>query len=155
MRVLLLNPVAMRLSKDRAPPSTGLCVAVALCLAFGACDRGPQTFPVRGQVVWNGGQPWNGGTVQFTSVADPQQVATGQIGADGSFALVSHFVTGVNARTKPGAVAGEHHVYLDEPAPQVDTDGVVIIKPIVVAKTYLVEPKDNNFTIEARRLGKP
>jgi hypothetical protein len=61
----------------------------------------------------------------------------------------------VNARTKPGAVAGEHHVYLDEPAPQVNTDGVVIIKPIVVAKTYRVEPKENEFTIEARRLGKP
>ena len=45
-------------------------------------------------------------------------------------------------------------MYLDEPAPQVDTDGVVIIKPIVVSKTFRVEPKKNEFTIEAQRLGK-
>ena len=131
------------------------CAAMVLLMAVGGCDRGPQTFPVHGKVVWNNGQPWKGGTVQFTAVADPQQVATGEIAADGTFSLVTHFVSGVNARTKPGAVAGEHHVYLDEPAPQVDTDGVVIIKPIVVPKAYRVETKDNDFTIEARRLGKP
>jgi hypothetical protein len=128
---------------------------MALLAAFSGCERGPQTFPVHGKVVWNGGQPWKGGTVQFTAVTDPQQVATGEIAADGTFSLSTHFVSGANARTKPGATAGEHHVYLDEPAPQVDTDGVVIIKPIVVEKTYRVEPKDNEFTIEARRLGKP
>ena len=131
------------------------CAALGLLMALCGCDRGPETFPVHGKVVWNNGQPWTGGTVQFTAVTDPQQVATGEIAADGTFSLATHFVSGVHARTRPGAVAGEHHVYLDEPAPQVDTDWVVIIKPIVVAKTYRVEPKENEFTIEARRLGKP
>ncbi len=131
------------------------CAATALLVAFAGCDRGPVTFPAHGKVVWNGGQPWKGGTVQFTDVTNPQQVATGEIAADGTFNLVTHFVSGVKARTKPGAVEGEYHVYLDEPAPQVGTDGVVIIKPIVVSKTYRVEPQENEFTIEARRLGKP
>jgi hypothetical protein len=129
--------------------------AAILLLALGAgCDRGPQTFPVQGKVVWSDGRPWKGGTIQFTDVTNPQQVATGDIGPDGSFTLQTHFVSGVKGQTKPGAVAGEYHVYLDEPLPQVDTDGVVIIKPIVVTQTYKVEAKANDFTIQVRRPGK-
>lgn len=132
-----------------------LRLAILTVAVVVGCNRGPRTFPVQGKVVSRGGKAWSGGMIQFTSVADPQVVATGEIQPDGTFRLVTHYAAGTNAKSKPGAVEGEHHIYLDEPLPQVDTDGVVVIRPIVVSKTYRVESKENEFTIEAQRLGKP
>ena len=117
------------------------------------CNRGPQTYPVHGKVVNRDGKNWQGGTIQFTSVSDPKIVAKGAIGSDGTFTLQTHFVTGTTARTKVGAVVGEHNVYIDEPAPQTQ-EGIIVIKPVVVSKTYHVEPKENVFAIQADRLGK-
>src|SRR5262249_3000951 len=87
---------------------TGLAGVVGLCLLFSGCagsDAGkPKVAPVSGKVTKKGGQPLTHGDITFTpSEGGSGQIATGQIGPDGSYTLTT-FNTG------DGAVLGKHKV---------------------------------------------
>jgi hypothetical protein len=94
-------------------------LAGLLVLALGgltSCgQRGPQTFPVQGKVVFKGkggnvGQ-LAGGNVRFQSIADPNLTAVGEIADDGSFALGSY----IKDKGYPGVPAGEYKARVDPP----------------------------------------
>ena len=118
-----------------------LVVALAWAI-LGGCDEKvqlPQTYPVRGRVVYKGSGPVAGGVVQFQARSDPRLLINGETDADGNFALT----TQVSDRKLPGAVVGEHQVTVVPPMPADQS-----VEPIVVPKSYVVEAKDNFFTIE-------
>ncbi len=76
-------------------------VAAALAWAIlGGCGEKvqlPQTYPVRGRVVYKGGSPLAGGVVQFQARSDPRLLTNGETDADGNFALTTH----VGRRCRP------------------------------------------------------
>ena len=71
-----------------------------LLLLAGCGSRGPRTYPVTGEVVFEDGVALQGGIVEFTAV-EPEISSSGRIGPDGKFRL-----TTINEGD--GAVAGEH-----------------------------------------------
>ena len=78
-------------------------VRVLLCgllLLAGCGSRGPRTYPVTGEVVFEDGVALQGGLVEFTAV-EQEISSSGRIGPDGKFRLTT--------RTEgDGTVAGEH-----------------------------------------------
>jgi hypothetical protein len=130
-------------------------MVLTLC-SFVGCAKEPETYPVKGKVVFKGtNKPWPGGTLTFQQVADTGVVATGEIQKDGTFTLTTHFSVRNKAKQKPGAPAGEYKVWVEEAQPQTGPDGQLVIDPIVVGKNYTVEPKENDFLVEALRAGRP
>lgn len=130
--------------------SWGLAGALAAILAAGcssAGPAGPTTYPVRGKVVYPGGQPWTGGRVTFRSVRDPSIVAAGDIQADGDFTLTTHYTAAGQAYTKPGAVAGEHTVTVEPPGAPVKR-GESKTPPIALPRKYQIEERENSLTLE-------
>lgn len=71
-----------------------------LLLLAGCGSRGPRTYPVTGEVVFEDGVALQGGIVEFTAV-EPEISSSGRIGPDGSFRLTT-------VSDGDGAVAGEH-----------------------------------------------
>jgi hypothetical protein len=132
-------------------------IAVILGAIIGcssAASTGPATYPVQGKVVSPGGQPWTGGLVTFRSTSDPGMMASGEIQADGSFTLTTYYVVAGQARTKPGAVAGEHTVTVEERQIPAARGAVNKISPIILNKKCRVEVKENSLLIEVPRPGK-
>ncbi|MBC7820273.1 MAG: carboxypeptidase regulatory-like domain-containing protein [Planctomycetaceae bacterium] len=70
-----------------------------LLLMAGCGSRGPRTYPVTGEVVFEDGVALQGGIVEFTAI-EQEISSSGRIGPDGTFRL-----TTVN--DGDGAVAGE------------------------------------------------
>src|SRR3954464_3770610 len=89
---------------------TGIAAVVGLCFLLAGCGGGPsdkpKVAPVSGKVTQKG-KPLTTGDVLFTPSGGPDgaagQVATGQIGPDGTYRLTT-FNTG------DGAVLGTHKV---------------------------------------------
>jgi hypothetical protein len=121
----------------------------------GCTELGPITYPVRGKITSQDGKPWAGGMVNFKSARDPGMLATGEIQADGSFILTTYYVEAGRAKTKLGAVAGEHTVTIVEPGPPEGQGRVNRVKPIILARKYHIEAEDNSLTIEIPKPGKP
>jgi hypothetical protein len=121
----------------------------AVLLAGCSDGTGLKTYPVSGKVVGPGGKPWAGGRVTFTSVADQQVRATGEIGPDGGFALTTYVVVNGQAKTQAGAVAGEHTVTLEPAGGKVDRDGESKTPPLTAAKKAVVGERNNDLTVEA------
>ncbi|MFM9966543.1 MAG: carboxypeptidase regulatory-like domain-containing protein [Planctomycetaceae bacterium] len=71
-----------------------------LLLLAGCGSRGPRTYPVSGEIVFEDGVALQSGLIEFTAV-EPEISSSGRIGPDGSFRL-----TTIN--DGDGAVAGEH-----------------------------------------------
>jgi hypothetical protein len=124
-----------------------LFAGTAGCLAGGS-SGGPATHPVQGKVVSAKGKPWAGGLITFRSVSDPSLVATGKIQAGETFTLETHYLVDGLPRTKPGAVAGEYSVTVQEPGAKLDRDGNPVPPPLVLSKKYRVEPGENPLVIE-------
>ena len=145
-------------------------MAIVLCLAAGCSKRStlPETYPVRGKVVFQGGQPVRGGSVQFRSQNDARVSATGEIHPDGTFTLYSFGAGGHST----GAIAGPHRVtvtavlegrpprVIASPHPRiapasagrsamssVSTITVPDTVTVTLPDVYVVQPEDNNFTI--------
>jgi hypothetical protein len=126
--------------------------------AFAGCSRGssegPTTYPVQGKVVAPGGKPWTGGRIAFQSVSDPGTRATGEIRSDGTFTLETSYLVEGKPRSRPGAVAGEHTVAVEEPGTTFDRDGNPTTPPHMLRQKYRVEEKENSFVIETPRAPK-
>ncbi len=122
-----------------------LAAAALAGIVLGGCAQKvnlPQTYPVRGRVIYKGGGPLAGAVVQFQARSDPRLLTNGETDADGAFTLT----TQVGGHKLPGAVAGEHQVTVVPPMPADQS-----AEPIVLPQPYTVEAKDNFFTIEVDR----
>ena len=145
-------------------------VAIVSLLAAGCSKRStlPETYPVRGKVVFQGGQPVRGGSVQFRPQEDARVSANGEIHPDGTFTLYSFAAGGHSS----GAIAGPHRVTVTAvlegrpprviaspyprmaPAsggrsatPSIPTITVPDTVTVTLPDVYVVQPKDNSFTI--------
>lgn len=123
-----------------------------LALLFGAagCSPAPtlpKSFPARGTVVYKGGQPVKGGTIEFKSDADPLLRVVGQIDDHGAFRL-----TTIKDAQTDGAPEGEYTVIVTPPRPAHAPGDMAAahrpITPIALEQTYKVEAKENTFKIE-------
>jgi hypothetical protein len=121
-----------------------LVLGTALILTGNAgCGSGiPQTYSVKGKVLWKGGKPVEDGRIEFQSMSDPSLRATGEIDSDGSFTLTTH----KDGKTRQGAIEGQHKVIVE---PDVGDDEPAIV--IVLPKPYTVEVRENDFKIEIEK----
>jgi hypothetical protein len=118
----------------------------ALVLLAAGCTSGgalPQTFPARGTVVYQNGKPMAGGSVEFTTTADPLLRVVGTVADDGTFTLTS---VKDNARAD-GAPPGEYRVVV-QPPPVNDPRGGVPgahkgVPAITLPALYRLEAKEN------------
>jgi hypothetical protein len=100
----------------------------------------PKLYPVSGKVVAPPGKLPGRSMIQFTP-KDASLMVQGPIAADGSFSLKLLF----HKQVLSGATEGPHRVTVipvsDEgPGPSIE-----------IKKPYIVEPKENNFTIQLDR----
>lgn len=119
-----------------------MTMAVFLFAPLGCQKRPtlPETYPVRGKVVFQGGRPVIGGGVRFESQIDPAVTAFGEIGPDGGFSLHS-FNAGVRAS---GAIAGPHRVLVTAP---IDQNQSMSFPPTSLSTPCVVKAGDNEFTL--------
>jgi hypothetical protein len=149
------------------PKTLTILVGVALLCTVGCSKRSslPETYPVRGKVVFQGGQPVRGGAVWFQPQNDPHVSTSGEINPDGTFTLHSSRAGGHS----PGAIAGPHRVTVVAalegrsraqvsphlPRPPGDSSGTASLPTITVPETrtvtlpdtFTVQPGDNDFTL--------
>jgi hypothetical protein len=120
--------------------------AGALLLVGCASSKLPKTYPAGGSVVYQGGQPMKGGSIQFRSTADPDLRVTGKIKEDGTFTLE----TMKDRERAAGAPEGEYKVSImqplegDHPALEGKHKGV---PPIELSAPYTVKAEKNEFKI--------
>jgi hypothetical protein len=126
-------------------------VAALLSDVAGCSGEGPVTYPVTGKVESAGGETWAGGTITFQSVSAPEMLASGEIEADGSFTLTTHYVMAGQAKTRAGAVAGEHTVTLQPPEEARGRGKDKKTKPSVLSKKYHIEMGPNALVVQAPR----
>jgi hypothetical protein len=123
------------------PGWTLLEVAAAALVGIVCCGCGIKTYPVKGKVVFKGGQPVTDGRIQFQSTTDPQMKGLGDIDKDGSFSLTTY----VEAKTASGAPAGTYHVVVELERPT---------RVVALPSAYTVEPGENDFTIVIEKPGR-
>jgi hypothetical protein len=115
-------------------------LSVLFAAGCGSSAGLPKTYPAGGSVVYKGGVPMKGGSIQFTTLSDPLLRIFGEIQLDGTFTLQ----TLKDKARSSGAPEGEYQVIVIPPL-QGEHRGV---PPINLPKPYKVEAKDNQFKIE-------
>ena len=128
-----------------------LCQGMTLLLIVGCATKEemPKTYVVQGKVMLKNGKPLAGGFITFTSVANDEQRAYGDIGKDGTFTLDTVALTS-KARSErlAGAVEGEFKVTIRPSGSVDDGSGGPPVgggKPaFTLKKTYKIEAKENN-----------
>jgi hypothetical protein len=123
--------------------------AIGLCLMMSACvgPPAPKTYPAIGKVVYKGGQPMTGGSVQFNSTRDSALSVVGEVKSDGTFKLQT---VKDNARAD-GAPEGEYSVFVLPPTVSSPAGSAIQPKnvlPIPLEKKYKIEPRDNSIQID-------
>ncbi len=108
----------------------------------------PKTYPAGGLVVYKGGRPLAGGSIQLTSADDPLLRVVGTIESDGRFTLST---LKDNARVT-GAPAGQFQVTVTPPLAANPRSGLDVphqaVMPITLRKKVQIEPADNSLKIE-------
>src|SRR5262245_52525983 len=128
-----------------------LALALAV-LGTAGCSTDPdKTYPVRGVVVYEDGQPVRelaGGSVTFNPAEQGRAIASGSIEEDGSFVLSSK-------REGDGAVAGKHQAVIEPPGLETQNADAprrrplrAIIDPATAVQEVTVEPKSNTLTLK-------
>jgi hypothetical protein len=127
-----------------------LCGALLAPLLAAGCNSSglPPTYPVTGTVVYKGGQPMKGGSIQLAPVQESPLRVLGEIAEDGTFSLAT---LKDNARAS-GAPEGEYRVFVQPPL-RFDPRGGLQeahrgVPAIQLPKTFKVEAKGNTFKIE-------
>jgi hypothetical protein len=122
-----------------------------LLLFLAGCTNGvvlPKTYPATGSVVYKGGKPMAGGSIQLTSGDDPLLRVFGAIESDGRFTLST---VKDNARVD-GAPAGQFQVIVTPPLATDPRSGLNVphqsVMPITLPKQVQIEPAENTLKIE-------
>jgi hypothetical protein len=93
---------------------------VAAVFAAAGCGLGvPNFYPVHGRVTYKWGgdtAKLTGARIVFESLTEPKVTGTGEVGADGGFAVGCFFA----GRDRPGLPEAEYRVYLQPPASEED-----------------------------------
>ena len=91
---------------NRTPVPNFLCffTCVLVCCALSGCSNRPKPYPASGQVIYEDGQPLQGGRIEVRSLEHPV-VARGSIDNEGKFSLTTY-------EADDGAVAGKHEVLI-------------------------------------------
>ncbi len=99
------------LGSDKIILSVALLVAGLALGVMAGCSGSSlgKTYPVKGKVVFRGGKPARGGTVELVSTTDPALRAFGDIEDDGSFTLTAF----KDRKESPGVVEGEYQVFIE------------------------------------------
>jgi hypothetical protein len=105
----------------------------------------PKTYPVFGTVMVDG-EPLSGGQVMFQRTDDPNNIARGFIGTDGSYRANSF-------PQQEGVVPGEYLVWLDQRAGKPERIAPKLTSGETSGVTYTVKPEDNNFDVEFQSTG--
>jgi hypothetical protein len=149
-----MTPLASAVESRRNLPSRmrqlGMLstLAVSMLSMASGCPKEPkmpETYPVRGKVVFSDGQPVPGGTVEFECEADPRIITRCSIESNGQFSLTSY--NGVARRE--GAMTGPHRVKVSPPPSLIN--GKLPFPQKVFASSFTVEPKENEFTLTIER----
>lgn len=122
---------------------------MALILVGALCTIGcekraaplPQTYPVRGKVVFEDGTPLTSGMVQFQPDSESSVITNGNIQNDGTFELRT-IRDGLRA---PGAVAGANRVTVTSMG-----DGQRGMVMYTFPDRFVVEQRDNEFTLKIK-----
>jgi hypothetical protein len=110
-----------------------LVAALAVSLYATGCGSGPRTYPVTGRVTMNG-QPITSGSVQFVAVEGANYEPVSDIGADGTYRLVT--------LEKEGAPLGKYKVLVRSVAPSDPKDPYSIPKSTIPEKYAKVDETD-------------
>ena len=129
-------------------------------LLAGCTSKGPETFPVKGKVLYQDGSPMKEGMVEFESLEEGEykgRNARGKIEEDGSYFLSTE-------EEGDGAVVGKHRAIVREPYRDVDIfEGEKMPDPIIdrsyanydtAGLEYVVEEKENEIEIKVARPGR-
>jgi hypothetical protein len=119
-----------------------LALVLGLAVGCGSSNQRalPQTYPVTGTVVVQGGKPFTGGTVQFASPTTVTETVSGDIQSDGTFTLSTF-----NEKKKvAGAPEGEYTVTII-PLQGADQSS---LPPYTLPGRYKVEAKENVFILQ-------
>lgn len=127
---------------------------VLLLTAAGCRESRPQTWPVRGRVIFRDGEPVRFGIVEFDSL-DHQSTARGLINENGEFVLSTF-------GTEDGAVAGPSRAIVvqlmvfDAAAQHVRDHGALVSPETFSYETSglsfdVLPNQDNRFTIVVKR----
>ena len=125
---------------------TGLLAALvglALLWQLGCSKRPtlPKTYPVRGRVVFQGGEAVPGGSIVFQPESNDARFSVEcAIDPDGTFTLYS-FKPGIRVS---GAPAGSYRVIVTSPR---DKQRGHLFPAITFSDSYTVKPNDNEFTL--------
>lgn len=126
--------------RNLSPYCRVIGMLLLLASGCGQVDRLPTTYPVRGKVVFQHGQPVIAGTVRFDSETNAKVVATGAIEKDGSFTLSSF----INRQRAPGAILGVHRATV---IPPIDKHQMTLYSNSLTNAQYTVVPGQNEFTL--------
>jgi hypothetical protein len=130
---------------------TRCAILVAALMGLVGCDsrpKLPKTYPSVGSVAYKDGQPMKGGSIRFSSDADPMLRVFAEIQENGNFTLST---IKDNAR-ELGAPEGEYKVVIYPALAAKDQDDLKVAHqappPIALEGTYKVEAKENTFRFE-------
>ena len=129
--------------------ASGLIVAF-LAIVVG-CNQGPalpKTHSATGTVVYQGGQPMKGGSLQFNSAADPLLRVVGEIKDDGTFTLR----TVKEGSFTTGAPEGDYQVIVTPALVKDPASGLPFahhgVPPITLPTSIKLEAKENVLRLE-------
>ena len=119
-----------------------LAVGVSITSCQGASQRPiPQTYPVRGKVVYKSGGLVTAGRIEFRTPGELYHTILGEVQPDGTFSLY----TLSNDKKYPGATEGTHQVF------------VILVEPHtneeirVSAGECTVQPGDNDIILQVEK----
>jgi hypothetical protein len=134
----------------RRASALGPSLVLALLLVSGcAKEEMPKTYAVQGKVVLKNGKPLAGGFISFTSVANHEHRAYGDILEDGTFTLDTVALTRLGRSERlAGAMEAEFRVTIRPRGSVDDGKGGPPVgggRPaFTLKKTYKIEAKENN-----------
>jgi hypothetical protein len=121
--------------------SAGLLLAATPLACGPSSEPAPRAFPVKGVVRHKGGQPLEGGVIEFRLVESPTFMMTSAIESDGTFELHTLF----GNQKLPGGAAGACRVTVY----QISQTGELIPRTLLrPGQPLMIEETANEFDLE-------